>query len=153
MTALSGPYKGSAHDAKCLRESLWIEILDEIFRTTGRRFVIFGDAGFVVSADIQATVKGFGGYMPNDARDFNNLMSRIRIYIENSFAGMSNEFSYFSYANGLRLGGRRFHRGYEVANFLMNVRSTFYGNQFTDALRFRVLTSLEEFCSWLKNKN
>ena len=93
-------------------------------------------------------VKGYGGYMLNEARDFNNLMSRIRIYIENSFAGMANEFSYFSYSNGLRLGGRRFHRGYEVANFLMNVRSTFYGiygNQFTAALRFRVLTSLEEF--------
>jgi len=83
--------------------------------------------------------------MLNSARDFNNLMSRIRIYIENSFAGMANEFSYFSYSNGLRLGGRRFHRGYEVANFLMNVRSTFYGNQFTAALRFRVLTTLEDF--------
>jgi hypothetical protein len=90
-------------------------------------------------------VKGYGGYMFNEARDYNNLMSRIRIYIENSFAGIANEFSYFSYSNGLRLGGRRFHRGYEVANFLMNVRSTFYGNQFTEALRFRVLISLEEF--------
>ncbi len=85
-----------------------------------------------------------------EARDYNNLMSRIRIYIENSFAGIANEFwfamvSEFSYSNGLRLGGRRFHRGYEVANFLMNVCSTFYGNQFTEALRFRVLISLEEF--------
>lgn len=145
MTALSGPYKGSSHDAKCLRESLWTEILHDIFLQTGRRFNIFGDAGFVVSEYVQAMVKGYGGYMFNEGRDFNNLMSRIRIYIENSFAGIANEFSYFSYSNGLRLGGRRFHRGYEVANFLMNVRSTLYGNQFTDALRFRLLISLEDF--------
>ena len=109
LTALSGPYKGSAHDSKCLRESLWTEILHEIFLSTGRRFQSFGDAGFVVSEYIQAMVKGYGGYMFNEARDYNNLMSRIRIYIENSFAGKANEFSYFSYSNGLRFGGRRFH--------------------------------------------
>jgi hypothetical protein len=145
MSALSGPYKGSSHDSRCLRESLWTEYLHEFFLTTGRRFLLFGDAGFVVSEYIQAMVKGYGGYMFNEARDYNNLMSRIRIYIENSFAGIANEFSYFSYSNGLRLGGRRFHRGYEVANFFMNVRSTFYGNQFTDAMRFRLLISLEDF--------
>jgi hypothetical protein len=72
-------------------------------------------------------------------------MSRIRIYIEKSFGGMANDFSYFSYSKGLRLGGKRFHRGYEVANFLMNVRSTLCGNQFTDALRFCLLISLEDY--------
>jgi hypothetical protein len=60
----------------------------------------------------------------------------VRIYIENPFGGMANEFSYFSYLKGLRLRGRRFHQGYKVANFLMNVRSTLYGNQFTEALLF-----------------
>jgi hypothetical protein len=51
-------------------------------------------------------VKGYDGYMFNEARDYKILMSRIRIYIENSFAGIANEFSYLSYSNGLRLGGR-----------------------------------------------
>jgi hypothetical protein len=65
MTALSGPYKGSSHGAKCLRESLWTEILHDILMQIGRRFNIFGDAGFVVSEYIQAMVKGWGGYMFN----------------------------------------------------------------------------------------
>ena len=34
---------------------------------------------------------------------------------------------------------------YEVANFLMNVRTTFCGDQFPSALRHRVLISAEEF--------
>jgi hypothetical protein len=129
---------------KCLLESLWLEFLHETYLSTALQILIFGDAGFVVSDYVQAMMKGYGGYMFNEARDYNNLMLRIRIYVENSFAGVAIEFSYFSYSNCLRLGGRRFHRGYEVANFLMNVRSTFYGNQFNSALRFRLLISLEE---------
>jgi hypothetical protein len=121
------------------------EFLHESYLSTALRFLIFGDVGFSVSDYVQAIVKGYGGYMFNEAREYNNVISRIRIYVENSFVGIANEFSYFCYSNGLRLGGRRFHRGYEVANFLMNVRSTFYGNQFTDALRFRLLISMVEF--------
>jgi hypothetical protein len=96
-------------------------------------------------------VKGYGGYMFNEARDYNNLMSRIRIYIENSFAGIANEFSYFSYSNGLRLGGRRFYRGY--GEFSHERSHYFYGNQFTDALRFRLLMSMEEFLRMAEEKN
>jgi hypothetical protein len=139
LTARSGPYKGSSHDSKCLLESNWMEILQDIHLELGRQFLIFCDAGSIVSDYIKAMVKSYGGYLFNDARNYNNLMLRIRIYIENSLAGMANEFSYFSYSNGLRLCGRRFHREYEVANFLRNARTTFYGNQFTSALRFRVL--------------
>ena len=85
----------------------------EIFLQTGLQFKIFGDAGFVVSEYIQAIVKGceerdFETLMFNERQDFKNLMSRIRICIENSFADIANELSYFSYEIGLTLGGRRY---------------------------------------------
>jgi hypothetical protein len=91
---------------------------------------MFGDAGFCISDHVQAMIKTYAGYIQEDARSLNNLMSRIRIYIENSFAEGANTFAYLNYKNCLRL---------------MNVRTTFYENQFTSALCHRVLISVEEF--------
>lgn len=146
ITALSGPYKGKVHDGRMLRESRWTEILsNHAARPGGRHYIMFGDAGFCVSAHIQAMVRSYAGYIQDDARSYNHLMSRIRIYIENSFAESANVFSHLNFKNNLRLGGRRIHRVYEVANFLMNVRTTFYGNQFTCALQHQLAISLEEF--------
>ena len=73
-----------------------MEILLEIHLELGRRFHLFGDAGFIVSDCIQATVKSYVGYLINAAQDYNNPMSRIRIYLENAFAGLANEFSYLA---------------------------------------------------------
>ena len=69
--------------------------------------------------------------MSNNSRAYNNLMSRIGIYIENDFARSANEFSYFNCKNGLRIGGRRVHRAYEVSLFLRNLHTIFNGNQFS----------------------
>ena len=145
ISVLSGPYKGKVHDGRMLSESGWTQVLMHIEHTTGRRFLMFGDAGFAVSRYIQAMYKEYGGYITADARNFNNLMSRIKIYIENSFAEKANIFSFMSFKNGLRLGGRRVHRAYEVANFLQNIRTTFYGNQFCHALNYPLRISVEEF--------
>jgi hypothetical protein len=60
-------------------------------------------------------------------------MSRIRIYVENMFAGQSTIFNFLSFGNKLRLGGRNIDRLYVTANFPMNVRTCFYGNQMTAA--------------------
>lgn len=123
LTATSGPYKGKTHDGRMLRESGWIECLASIAaQPRGRHFIIFGDACFCVSDFVQVMIKSYAGYIQDDARSLNNVMSRIRIYIKNSFADSANTFSYLSYKNGLRLGGRMVQCVYEVANFLMNVR-------------------------------
>ena len=82
--------------------------------------------------------------MSNDSRAYNNLMSRIRIYIENDFARSTNEFSYFNYKNDLRIGGRRVHRANEVSLFLRNLQTIFNENQFFNALRFRLMVSLAD---------
>ena len=146
ISVLSGPYKGRVHDGRMLSESKWIDLLAAIAAMPGgMHYIIFGDAGFALSAHIHSMIKEYGGYIADDARHYNNLMSRIRIYIENSFAEKANIFSYHSFKNALKLGGRRVGRTYEVANFLQNIRSTFYGNQFTHALRYPILISVEEF--------
>jgi hypothetical protein len=106
---------------------------------------MFGDAGFAISQFVQSMYREFSGFILRESRTFNNYMSRIRIYIENFFAGVSNIFSYLSFKNALKLGGRNVGKQYEVANFLMNVRTTFRGNQFTAALGHPCHISLEAF--------
>ena len=132
MMALAGPFLGSVHDGRMLRDSGWIDMLRLAYIQDGRRrFKLFGDSAFPVSNFIQAMVKG---NLNQDARRFNALMSRIRIHIENAFAGLSNTFTFLSFHRGVKIGGRNVHKVYKVATILMNMRCTFYGNQFTHAL-------------------
>jgi nuclease HARBI1 len=133
MVALAGAYLGRCHDARMLYLSGWDEILCEVERQTHSNYVMFGDAGFACSSHVQAMVRGYSGFIGSEARRFNALMSRIRIYIENHFGECAKSFPSLSFKIGLRLGGRGIDRIYEVMTFLMNVRTTFYGNQFTVA--------------------
>lgn len=95
MMALAGPFLGSVHDGRMLRDSGWIDMLRLAYIQDGRRrFKLFGDSAFPVSNFIQAMVKG---NLNQDARRFNALMSRIRIHIENAFAGLSNTFTFLSF--------------------------------------------------------
>jgi hypothetical protein len=144
MTALAGPYKGKTHDGAMLAECGWTQILHDL-RMRGQHYIMFGDAGFCVSDYVQSMFKEYSGCILSECRRYNNYMSRIRIYIENYFAGVSNVFSYLNFKNSLRLGGRNLGRQYEVANFLSNVRTTFRGNQFTEALGHPCPISVEEF--------
>ena len=67
----------------------------------------------------------------------NSVMSRIRIYIENMFAGQSTIFNFLSFGKHLRLGGRNVDRLCVTANFLMTVCTCFYGNRMTIASGMR----------------
>ncbi len=70
-------------------------------------------------------------------RTFNSIMSRIRIHVENCFAGQHKTLNFLSYAPARKIGGRSTHRKYVVANFLMNVLTTFNGNQISTATGMR----------------
>ena len=49
------------------------------------------------------------------------------------YSGQHNIFNFLSFKKSLKLGARPVDRMYVVANFLMNVITSFYGNQFTSA--------------------
>ena len=144
LTSLASLFKGKTYDGEILNHSGWLQILSKE-AAAGKVRILFGNAGFAVSEFVQSMYRTFSGYILRDQRTFNNYMSRIRIYIENYFAGLSNIFSFLSFKNGLKLGGRNVARQYEVSNFLLNVRNTFRGNQFTAALGQPCQISLEEF--------
>ena len=94
MMALCGPFLGSVHDGRMLRESGWLQFLQLISQVDGRRYKVFGDSAFGVTNYVQSMIKG---ELTPAGRVFNALMSRIRINIEHAFAGQSNIFSFLSF--------------------------------------------------------
>ena len=134
MTFLHGPARGKDHDSSMLRASGWLKIMRAYELLYHVRMQMFGDAGFALSRYLQTMQRGF---LTRRGRTFNSVMSRIRIYIENMFAGQATIFNFLSFSKHLRLGGRNIDRLYVTANFLMNVRTCFYGNQMTIASGMR----------------
>lgn len=141
MMALCGPFLGSVHDGRMIKESGWTDLLQLISRHDGRRYKVFGDSAFGSSSYVQSMIRG---ELSPAARAFNALMSRIRINIENAFGEQSNIFTFLAFHRGVKVGGRNTLKIYKVAAILMNMRCTFYGNQFTDQLGHPTNMSIEE---------
>mmetsp|Transcript_16624 Transcript_16624/g.45246 ORF Transcript_16624/g.45246 Transcript_16624/m.45246 type:complete len:289 (+) Transcript_16624:424-1290(+) len=143
MLCIHGPAQGRRHDARLLADSKWIDMMWNYERVYGSRMCFFGDAAFPRNAYSQVMRKG---RMSSEERSFNSLMSRIRIHVENAFAGRNNVFNFLSFPHHVKLGGRNSMRIYHVANFLLNCRATFYGNRFSHESGIDP-PSLEEFLS------
>ena len=141
MIAMSDPFYGKTHDSRLMHETGWIRIIRDAARADGEFYSVFGDAAFGSSDVVQCMVKGV--YHPDD-RSFNAIMSRIRVHIENAFGGQSNQFAFLSFFRSIKMGGRNATRQFIVAAIFMNIRATFYGNQFTHDLNNVLRVSLKE---------
>ena len=141
MMALCGPFLGSVHDGRMVRESGWLEILRLASQYDGRPYKIFGDSAFGISSCVQSMIRG---ELTPEGRSFNALMSRIRISIEQNFGSQSNVFSFLTFHRNIKIGGRNTQKLYKVATILMNMRCTFYGNQFTDQLGQAASMTIED---------
>ena len=147
MIAIADPCYGKVHDSALLRASGWIDILQAALAADGRVYQVFGDAAFALHPCVQAMVKGI---LAVDDQSFNALMSRIRIHIENAFGGQSNQFAFLSFYRSNKIGGRNCAEQFMVAAIFMNMRCTFYGNQFTHELNNGMRMSLEEILDLVK---
>ena len=149
MVALAGPFLGTVGDGRMTGESDWINMLRRISLRDGRIYKLFGDAAFGLCNYIQSMLKGEAAIRP-EGQAFNALMSRIRVNIENDFGFQSNLFAFLAFHCSVKLGGRNVIKMYKVAFIMMNMRCTFYGNQFTHQLGhvFHMdIESLLELCA------
>jgi hypothetical protein len=131
MVCIRGPYPGSFHDTAMLRLSGWLEKFKSYHQRIGIQLHFFADSGFPNEDHVITMIKG---YVTLAGLTFNALMSRIRIFIENAFAGQFQVFNFFSFKHKLYPGGRNIDRMYIVASFMMNMYTTYYGSQFTAAM-------------------
>jgi hypothetical protein len=141
MICLHGPEYGRSHGGRLLRGSGWFHLLRQFERQTGLRFCVFGDTAFPTTTWSHNMLKGM---LTRAKRTFNSIMSRIRVAVENGFAGQHNAFYFLSFKSGLKLDARNVARMYMCATFFMNVRSTYYGNQFSVATGCPTMT-IDEF--------
>ena len=81
MTVLCGPFKGKVHDGRMIYESGWLDWLAALELRGDGFYCLFGDAGFANDKYLQVMTKSYGGYIGDDAKAFNALMSRIHIHI------------------------------------------------------------------------
>ena len=131
MLGIKGPYPGSTHDATMFDLSGWRDKLRAYYQRYGIQLQFFADAGFANEDHIITMLKG---YVTLAGLTFNALMARIRILIENAFAGQHQIFNLLSFKHKLYPGGRNINRLYIVASFMMNVYTSYYGSQFTAAM-------------------
>jgi hypothetical protein len=141
MLAMSDPFYGRTHDSRLMNETGWLRTIREASRADGRPYAVFGDAAFGSTDVVQCMVKSV--YHPDD-RSFNAIMSRIRVHIENAFAGQINQFTFLSFTRSNKMGGRKGASQFIVAAIFMNIRTTFYGNQFSHELGNRLRVALKE---------
>ena len=91
MIAMSDTFYGRSHDSTLMHERI-LRVAAVFFRL---RLTVFGDAAFGSPEVVQCMVKNVN---LADDRSFNTLMSRIRIHIENAFAGQSNQFRFSAFS-------------------------------------------------------
>ena len=93
LSWLAGPMVGSAHDVTVLRQTGWLEALEETPALS--RFFLYGDSGFVgVSPKIVTPIHS------TEQVELNNLMSSLRSEVEHSFGRVQNAFQF----HGTNLG-------------------------------------------------
>jgi len=122
-----GPVEGRRHDMTLYRRSNIAADLERSLLIGGRQFYIYGDPAYVLRAYLQT---GFqGSALSQEQKDFNKLMSAVRIAVEWAFKDVKK---YFTHVDSPRkLGLRRTPAGlwYHVAVILWNMCTCLYGSQ------------------------
>jgi hypothetical protein len=130
VACLWGPWVAKRHDARMLRESGLMEMLQQLMPadlSNGRVYALYGDLAYPQSIWL------FGGYVnpePNSPRaQFNKLMSKARIAVEWGFAQIILQWSHVDFRASMKIFQEPIAQQYLNCAFLCNIRCCFYGNQ------------------------
>ena len=92
-----------------------------------RIFSLYGDPAYPQSRYL------FGGFhdAPVASREaaWNTCMSKVRQPVEWNFGEIAKQFCFLDFRASMKIFGSPIARYYIIAAFLVNIRSTFYGNQ------------------------
>jgi hypothetical protein len=149
-----GPYAGNDNDAKHTKTVVWaglIETMHTISQQLGRTFSHFADSAYPQSRYMQVIVSlsiplhassdcllslpqviqkaPINGQLSRSARRFNALMARFRVFIENLFCEVDQQFAALQHKQNKKLGRQDVMRMFPCAVFLHNIRALCYSNQ------------------------
>lgn len=144
IARLDGPFIGRRHDTAILYLS---EILDEMSRfldRNGRNFAVYGDPGYSNQQYVKVGYKNYG-ILTENQKQFNKMMSSLRISVEYGFGNIVREFAFLDFEKSQMLYKSHLKKFFFVAAFLTNVQCCMRGrNQISDIFQSYVPT-LEEY--------
>lgn len=112
----------------------------------GTYWAVYGDAGYANQKFIKVGYKNFAVLTP-EQKEFNKLMSSLRISAEYGFGLIVQQFAYFDFKKTQKLHLSPIKEQYYVAAFLVNCQSCIRGrNQISDIFNSYVPT-LQEYLS------
>lgn len=124
---MSGPYRGTRHDAGMLYESDLINILENRLTFLDTQYCIYGDLAYPL---IPVLLKPyFGAQITQEQNLFNQNMSKLRIAVEWSFGKICKEFAFVDFKKNQKIYLQPVGKYYAIATLLTNCHTCFYGSQ------------------------
>ncbi len=90
--------------------------------------MVFGDSAFALSRHVQRMLRGMARRTAR-GKKYNRTMGRVRVTIENAFAGVLNSWGMVGHKRINRLGSMPLAKHMSVAILLYNLQGIWYGNQ------------------------
>jgi hypothetical protein len=133
MIILSEAFPGVTHDARIFEESNTSLKLEQLLYpdddgSSNEWYHIFGDKGYV-SRGRRLLSAFLGNALTADQSMFNNIMSGLRVSVENIMAKQTSLFKLIDYHKTQKLQQCPLVQQYTVSMFLVNCHSCLYGNQ------------------------
>ncbi len=95
-----------------MRTTGWVPVLRAAAAANGIPYSVFGDEALGLTDVVQCMLRWV--YHPDD-HSFNAIVSRIRVTIENAFAGQGNQFVFLSFFKSNKMGSKNPPRQFIVA--------------------------------------
>ena len=130
VACLEGGWSGRMSDTKILQESELLEALNNMMPFDNHAenpvYHLLGDMGYPISATI---VRGFAGVDRDTVEaDYNKALSHVRVVVEWTFNGIATLWAHLDCHNSMQLLKQPVAQQYINGAFLMNIHTSFYGN-------------------------
>eukprot|EP00795_Rhopilema_esculentum_P008805 gene8805-biopygen1709 len=124
---LYGPVEGKRHDARLLRESGIIQLLENHSnRLDGTPLCIYGDPAYPLRPHLQAPFKN--NHLTEEQQAYNKAMSKVRDSVEWVFGEILQYFAFVDFKKNQKIALSEIGKMYRACALLHNARTCLYGS-------------------------
>lgn len=127
IISIKGAYAGRRHDAGILRESGFLEELQNHVVFPEEDFVIYGDEGYALHALLLRPFTANQILQDPNRQIFNNAMRAMRVTVEWGFGKIVQIFAFLDFRKNQKLLWQEVSEMYRVATILSNCHTCLYG--------------------------
>ena len=124
---LHGPFEGIRHDSRMLRESGFLQLLEEhSFAPNGDIMCIYGDPAYPLRPQLQAPFRKAA--LTEEQQTWNQRMSSVRVSVEWLFGEVITYFKFLDFKKNLKIQLSAVGEMYIACTLLKNARNCLYGS-------------------------